>query len=343
MSRRSVAGASVAFLVATTTLVGLAERRDARPRPGPRQSTGYVDRVSSLNAFRRGDSADAYEVEYGFIDHQGESHEVGCRILRRDHQRLTTRFGYSERALEAQVAVQQQAFADAELLRLGLAPYFRIDVSTEAVQSRVSATPGVWSDLPPARVQDLLAALQKLRQDVVARQGEIETALYREHGFRLEGRDLSIDYPGLVQWSAPALDGCAKALRWAGAGYDERQYLGMFVAFLQEIRYEVPPDVQNGKETLGLWVPTEVVANDHGDCDSKAVTFCALWRAFAAPTIVVILPRHVLVGVAMPPGPGQQFVRVGNRYYVLCEVAGPGKSAPGSGRVQGSFRYMTVD
>ncbi len=343
MSRRSVAGAAVAFLVATAVLMGLAQRRDARPRPRPRQATGYVDRVSSLNAFRRSDSAEAYEVEYGFIDHQGESHDVACRILRRDHQRLTARFGYSERDLDAQVAVQQQAFADAELSRLGLAPYFRIDVSTESVQSRVAATPGVWSDLPPARVQDLLAALQRLRQDVVVRRDEIEAGLYRERGFRLEGRDLSIDYPGLVQWSAPALDGCAKALRWAGAGYDERQYLGMFTAFVQEIRYEVPPDVQNGKETLGLWVPTEVIANDHGDCDSKAVTFCALWRAFAAPTIVVILPRHVLVGVAMAPGPGQQFVRVGNRYYVLCEVAGPGKSAPGSGRVEGSFRYMTVE
>jgi hypothetical protein len=342
MTRRAAAGAAGAFLLAAGTLLALAAERDTRPGPRPAPASGYVDQVDSRNAFRRNDSADAYEVEYGFIDYQGESHDVGCRILRADHQRLSARFGYRERDLAAQVAARQQAYADDELTSRGLAPYFRIDVSTEEVRSRVAATPGVWSDLSPARLQELNAAIQVLRSDVVAQSDRLEAELYRDRGFRLEGRNLSIDYPALVQWSAPALDGCAKALRWAGAGYDERQYLGMFVAFVQEIRYELPPDVQNGRATLGLWVPTEVLANDHGDCDSKAVTFCALWRAFAAPTLVVVLPRHVLVGVAMPPGPGQQFVRLGNRYYVLCEVAGPGKSAPGMGRVEGSYRYLTV-
>jgi hypothetical protein len=341
MTRRA-GGAAGVLLLATGMLLARAGARDASPRRGPGQAAPYVDQVDSRNAFRRTDSADAYEVEYGFIDHQGESHDVGCRILRADHQRLRARFGYRERDLAAQVTARQQAFADDELSRRGLAPYFRIDVSAEEVRSRVAATPGAWSELKPTRVQELQAAIQALRSDVVAQGDTLEAEAYRDRGFRLEGRNLSIDYPALVRWSAPALDGCAKALRWAGAGYDERQYLGMFVAFVQEIRYELPPDVQDGKETLGLWVPTEVVANDHGDCDSKSVTFCALWRAFAAPTIVVVLPRHVLVGVAMAPGPGQQFVRLGNRYYVLCEVAGPGKSAPGRGRVEGSYRYLTV-
>jgi len=343
MSRKAAASAGLALLAATASLVALAHERDGRPRPRPAQAAGYADDVSSRNAFRRAESAAAYEVEYGFIDHQGESHDVACRILRADHQRLVARFGYVERDLRVVVAVQQQAYADEELTRRGLAPYFRIDASTEGIRSRMAAGPGAWSDLSPERVQELYRAVQGLVRDVVDKGPELEPAIYRERGLRLEGHELSIDYPALVRWSAPALDGCAKALRWAGAGYDERQYLGMFVAFLQEIRYQVPPNVQNGRETLGLWVPTEVLANDHGDCDSKAVTFCALWRAFAAPTLVIVLPRHVLVGVAMAPGPGQQFVRLGNRYYVLCEVAGPGKSAPGQGRVEGSFRYLTVE
>jgi hypothetical protein len=336
-------GAGAAFLIATATLVGLAQGRDRHAHRGPAQAAGYVGHVESRNAFRRTESPEAYDVEYGFIDHQGESHDVTCRVLRRDHQRIAARYGYSQRDVDAQVAARQQAFADEELKRRGLAPYFRIDVSVESVSSRNAATPGTWSEVGPVRLQELWAALKTLREDVVARGEALEAGIYREHGLRLEGRNLSIDYPALVQWSAPALDACAKALRWAGAGYDERQYLGMFVAFVQEIRYELPPDVQNGRQTLGLWVPTEVIANDHGDCDSKAVTFCALWRAFAAPTIVIIMPRHVIVGVAMAPGPGQQFVRLGNRYYVLCEVAGPGKWAPGEGKIEGSYRYMTVE
>ena len=342
MSRRAVVSSAGVFLIAVSALLGRAAWRDARPRRGAEDGSGYLANVEARNAFRRSESADAYDLQYGFIDYQGESHDVACRIRQKDHQRLVARFGYSERTLDSEVAARQQAFADAEVSRRGLGPYFRIEVSQDLVRSRVPS-PSAWSDLTAQRAQEIQGTIEQLVKAVAARRGDFEVELYRERGFRLEDRDLSIDYPALVQWSTPALDACAKALRWAGAGYDERQYLGMFVAFVQEIRYEVPPDVQNGRQTLGLWVPTEVVANDHGDCDSKAVTFCALWHAFAAPMIVVVLPRHVMVGVAMAPGPGQQFVRLGNRYYVLCEVAGPGKWPPGAKRVEGSFRYLTVD
>lgn len=340
MTWRTGLAAAALLLAAVAALLALGERRP----PGRRRHTpeAYLENVGARNEFRRSVSGEAFEVEYGFVDHQGESHDVGCRVLRRDHERLMARFGYAERDLEAAALARQRAFAEDELRRRGLQPYFRIEVTTDAVRS-LSAGPGAWTGLPPERVQELLAAVQALRADVVRLRDTIEPALYKERGFRLEGRDLLVDYPALVQWSAPALEACAKALRWAGAGYGDREYLGLFTAFVQEIRYEVPPDVQGGRQTLGFWVPTEVLVNDHGDCDSKAVTFCALWRAFAAPTIVVVLPRHVLVGVAMPPGPGEQFVRIGNRYYVLCEVAGPGKFAPGSRRVEGSFRYLAVE
>jgi hypothetical protein len=340
MTRRAGLAAAALLLAAVAALRGLSEPRPSGLRRHPAEA--YLENVGARNAFRRSASAEAYDLEYGFVDHQGESVDVSCRVLRRDHERLVARFGYAERDLEAAALARQQAFADDELRRRGLAPYFRIEVGPDQVRS-VSAGPEAWTGLRPGRVQELLAAVQALRADVVRLRDTLEPALYKERGFRLEGRDLFVDYPALVQWSAPALDACARALRWAGAGYGDREYLGLFTAFVQEIRYEVPPDVQGGRQTLGFWVPTEVLVNDHGDCDSKAVTFCALWRAFAAPMIVVVLPRHVLVGVAMPPGPGEQFVRIGNRYYVLCEVAGPGKFAPGSRRVEGSFRYLAVE
>jgi hypothetical protein len=341
MTRRTALRAAAALVAALLALLALAERRPEGLRR--RTAEAYLSEVTSRNLFHRSESVDAFDLEYGFVDHQGESHDLACRVLRRDHERLVARFGYSEREIGAAAAARQQAFADEELRRRGLAPYFRIEVTREAVASRTVATPGVWSSLQTGRANELGETLQRLVQEVARRRREIEPALYEERGFRLEGSDLYVDYPALVRWSAPALDGCAKALRWAGAGYDEREYLGLFVAFVQEIRYEVPPDVQDGRETLGFWVPTEVLVNGRGDCDSKAVAFCALWRAFAAPTILIVLPRHVLVGVAMPPAPGQQFVRLGNRYYVLCEIAGPGKVAPGARRVEGSFRYLTVD
>jgi hypothetical protein len=337
-----VAGLAAATLAAALlALVGL--RAGAPEGLRPKRLDSYLADVGSRNAFRRTESAEAFALEFGFVDHQGESHDVACRVLRRDHEQLLARFGYGARELEAAAIARQQEFADAELRRRGLAPYFRVDIAGTTVRSRPADTPATWSSLTETRVAELELAVRALLADVVQHRRQVEGDLYRERGFRLEGRDLFVDYPALVRWSAPALDACAKALRWAGAGYDERAYLGLFTAFIQELRYELPPGVQGGRQTLGFSVPTEVLTSGRGDCDSKAVTFSALWRAFASPVIFVILPRHVLVGVAMPPGPGQQFVRIGNRYYVLCEIAGPAKIAPGAHRVEGSFRYMAVE
>jgi Transglutaminase-like superfamily len=344
MTARRAAVSLVAFVLAVAALVALGDRHDA-PRLLKRAAAvgGYLDNVRSRNAFRRVDSAGSYEVQYGFIDHPGESHDVACRISRQAHERLVARYGYTERELEAATTAAQQAYADEELRRRGLAAYFRMDVTNDSVTSRRNlAEPGRWAELSPARQAEMDAAVAWLRADIADRTGDFERPFLKGRGFRLDGKVIGIDYPLLVDWSGPAVDACAKALRWEGAGYDERQYLGMFVAFVQEIRYELPPDVQAGRETLGYWVPTEVLVNGHGDCDSKAVTFCALYRGFGIPMIVVVLPRHVLVGVAATPGPGQQFVRLGNRYYVLCEVAGPGKFYPGEGKVEGNFRFMTV-
>jgi hypothetical protein len=171
----------------------------------------------------------------------------------------------------------------------------------------------------------------------------LEVPLYKERGFILANHRISIDYAGVAARSRRALSDCFQALEQAGSGYNQRQFLGLVVAFLQEVRYELPPDVIEGKRTLGFWVPTEVLVNDHGDCDSKSAVFAALWRSLDAPMLFVSLPQHMLVGVEVKPGPGEKYVLVKNRYFVLCEVAGPGKSHPGEREVSGSFEYVLME
>lgn len=73
------------------------------------------------------------------------------------------------------------------------------------------------------------------------------------------------------------------------------------------------------------------------------MTFAALWRNFDTPVILVSLARHMLVGVAVPPGPGEHFVQVGNRYFVLWEVAGPGKLHPGLEPIPDRFEYILIE
>ncbi len=96
-------------------------------------------------------------------------------------------------------------------------------------------------------------------------------------------------------------------------------------------------------ESFGFYVPTEVLVNDHGDCDSKSAAFAALWRHLDTAVLLISVPRHMLVGVEVRPGPGEAFVRIGNRYFVLCEPAGPAKLHPGAERLSGDFEYMLLE
>ena len=80
-----------------------------------------------------------------------------------------------------------------------------------------------------------------------------------------------------------------------------------------------------------------------GDCDSKAAAFCALWRHFPKRSILILVPEHALVGVEGKPRADEAYVRLGNRYFVLCEVAGPAKIPPGGERISGSFEYVMIE
>jgi hypothetical protein len=73
------------------------------------------------------------------------------------------------------------------------------------------------------------------------------------------------------------------------------------------------------------------------------VAFAAMWRRLQPRVIVIRVPKHALIGVEGKPGPDESYVQIGNRYYVLCEVAGPAKLRPGYQPLKGSFEYVTID
>ncbi len=159
----------------------------------------------------------------------------------------------------------------------------------------------------------------------------------------LRGRELVIDHNALARRAMAHVDNCLQELLGAADGHPLKQLLGLLLAFYQELKYEVPPDTVGPKHILGLWVPAEVLAEGKGDCDSKAVAFAAMWRRLPPRVIVIRVPNHVLIGVEAKPGPDESYVQIGNRYYVLCEVAGPRKLRPGYQPLKGSFEYVTID
>lgn len=315
------------------------------PAPDPDHYKQWVD---SLREFHREESGGSYRLTFGFIDHNGVTHHVTCSISKSDYETESASYGYVESDIKKQIDRRLQPILDTEVKRRGIQEYFTVKARDGGGYNWDSHYPAGISDSDYKDALTRIDAMTAYLEAEYRRIGnEIKADLYKERGFLYKDRFITIDHGGMVLRSQLPLSDCYGALRREAHGYNERQYLGLYLAFFQEIRYEVPPDEVNGKKTLGLYVPTEVLVNDHGDCDSKSLAFSAMMRAMLKPVLVIDLPDHVLVGVETRPGPGQAYVRVGNRYFVLCEVAGPGKLAPGNEgskpSVTGYFDYTLID
>jgi hypothetical protein len=313
------------------------------PTPGP-DPNQYQPYVGSRNGFGRSQQGSAWRLSYGFIDHHGQPVDVVCNVDQRDHERERAWFGYSERVVQAELNRRLSELATAELERRGIAPYVKLRFEGWGGYEWTSEfTQHIEPDDLARAVAERTAWNQWMEATIPRERERIRGALLHEHGFVLHEDTIDIDYVTLAVRGSVALRDCARALDAAATNANERRALGLFLAFMQEIPYSLPPDrTVDGRETQGLWVPTEVLVNAHGDCDSKSVAFCALWRHRAESTIVITVPGHALVGVEGRPGPGENFVRLGNRYFILCEVAGPGKIHPGARAISGSFQYVTV-
>lgn len=307
------------------------------------EAEAYVA-VDSLERFERQDGGDRFELSFGFIDHHGRSQQVSCALSKRDYEREVASFGYLEKEMNREL---ERRIRDAFLREAQARELLRF-VRFETY----GGTGYRWeSEIPrgmdPEEADRLERALEDfdewLDRDLDRKRDDLMDQYLRERGFRLEEAGIGVDYERVVHRATSPLRDCFEALRRAGNGDGERRLLGLFLAFFQELRYELPPDVEGGRQTLGFRVPTAVLARGAGDCDSKSAAFCAMWRHLPRRSILILLPEHALVGVEGKPGPDEAYVRLGNRYYVLCEVAGPAKIPPGGERISGSFEYVMIE
>jgi hypothetical protein len=337
------AGLFVLALAFLTSVVqrGLPPELLPGPAPGPGVRPGETEKALG---FQREDDGDRLRLSFGFSDYEGRSHHFSCEVSKQDYDRDLTSFGYFQDELDRTVGEGLREQFDRQAEERGVAPYVRFELYGDTSYRWRWTVPG---HLPPAVAGALTARLRDfdrwLDQELPKEREELTARYLREHGVLLHGTEAAVDYAREVEGATGPLASCFEALNQTGSGEDGRRRLALFLSFFQELRYEVPPPVELGRHILGFRVPTAVLVRGGGDCDSKSAAFCALWRHRPERAILILVPGHALVGVEGAPRSGEAYVRLGNRYFVLCEVAGPGKVPPGFGGISGSFEYVMIE
>lgn len=336
------AGLLVLGLAVLTGVVNQALPPQAPPRPAPAPG---VHRGEIAPRFLREDhGGDRLRLSFGFSDYEGRPQHFSCEVSKRAYARDLASFGYFQDDLDRTVGERLRKLFERQAEERGVAPYVRFEIYGGTSYRWRLEVPG---GLPPAVAGALAARLRDfnrwLDRDLPKEREELTARYLRERGVLLHGEEAEVDYAREVEGATGPLTPCSEALRQAGAGEDDRRLLALFLAFFQDLRYEVPPPVELGRQILGFRVPTAVLVQGGGDCDSKSAAFCALWRHRPERAILILVPEHALVGVEGPPRADEAYVQLGNRYFVLCEVAGPGKIPPGGSRISGSFEYVMIE
>lgn len=154
---------------------------------------------------------------------------------------------------------------------------------------------------------------------------EAKKEFLQARGLIYVGTKIGINYGQIARNNRSRVEEVFYTLQKISEDLNIHQFISLLLSFIQEIRYGIPPLSENGKYILGFWVPLKVLAINFGDCDCKGVTFASFWLSYKRyPLLLIKIPNHMFLGLAIPSFGGEGLVINGMR-YTLCEVTGPDK------------------
>jgi len=193
---------------------------------------------------------------------------------------------------------------------------------------------------PPSMQRQIRAEFKRITSEIKRRRRPYDKKIERESkiqkndflqtkGLRYIDDRIGVNYGFLVKINQERMKPVFQNLLKESSGLNFQQFLSFLLSYIQEIRYGIPPVVENGKYIMGFWVPPKVLINNFGDCDSKGVTFSSLWINFKKyPVLLIRIPNHLFIGLAVPSF-SEEGVTINGLRYTLCEVTGPDKLPPG--------------
>ena len=165
--------------------------------------------------------------------------------------------------------------------------------------------------------------LERIQQEM---QGFHDGYLSERLFVRGAGNLIRPDYRRIAELESPPLSSAARALlfwtRVSEGAASRRVVLNRLLLFTQTIPYDSLPD---RARTIGFLPPLQLLAENRGDCDSKAVLFAALAHRLYPDLgmVLVLLPEHAYLALDMRPQSGETGLRYEGRPWVAAEPVGP--------------------
>lgn len=105
---------------------------------------------------------------------------------------------------------------------------------------------------------------------------------------------------------------------------DVRKVSNYILGFVQSIPYSTL-ESRLTSSGAGYSVPTRLIWENQGDCDSKMTLAATMMRAVMPriDLIFVYLDNHAMLGIGVEPLAGENYVRVNGNVYVLADPTGP--------------------
>jgi plasmid maintenance system killer protein len=294
--------------------------------------------------FMKTENPESYSLEYGWRDFDGKSHKLAFDLSRAQLQQAESEFGYYpedlRKYLDDHLEVSRERmvqdlrkFTQEMIDKSKYSEYISIvEATSKSFDLKLSAPSGLHKKVKGEfeKIRTKLAKEQaKLLKKIEKSQEEEKMRFLESKGIRKFSGKLGVDYSLCVKNNQARVRHILEIMRDENKDLSLRHFLGLLLSFIQEIRYYVPPFSEKGKIIMEFWVPPRVLVENFGDCDSNGVTFAALWKNFKKyPLLLIRIPKHFLVGLAIPPISEQYLVLKGLR-YTLCEVSVPEKLPPG--------------
>ncbi|TAA47165.1 hypothetical protein [Corallincola spongiicola] len=170
----------------------------------------------------------------------------------------------------------------------------------------------------------------KVKAELAQAAKEAQQAYYKSNHYKLYtspwGEEGVIpDHAYYMELSMEAMKPLGRLLKEKFPTISARQMADFILPFVQSIPY-VTQDSRITSAGLGYLPPLRVLAENRGDCDSKAVLMAAILKAVYPQlnAVMIYMPNHAMLGLRMPYLESDIKITADGINYLVAEVAGPG-------------------